>query len=159
MAFSIHFLNVATEYPYDDPSTEAARGAIILGDFREEFLASLHEWTKEDYCRQWKRSIKSLLEGNEKAVLITEYGTPARHASHLVWWVLYRKEENVLVQNQLFFFDDLKGEFNVDRAAEFVNEYQSHSDEGARVSEWPVSMDEVQDFARQLDADDVGPPN
>ena len=158
MAFSIHFLNVAAEYPYDDASTGATRGVIVLGDFKEEFLASLYEWTKEDYRQQWKHAIRSLLEGSEKAGLITDYGSPAI-ASHLTWWVLFRKEENILVQNHLLFFDDLDREFNVTRAAEFIKEYESHSEGGVRISEWTVSIGELRDFAKQLDEGGVSLKN
>lgn len=146
MTFSISFMDTPPEYPYDDPFAKAARGIIVLGGFREEFLASLHEWTEEDYRQQWQRSVRSLLGGEQKAVLITTFSSPTS-ASHLMWWALYRKAEEVLVQNHLVFFKDIQGVFDVNRAVDFLREYRSHDEEGIRISEWSVSLDELRGFA------------
>jgi len=148
MTFSISFMDTPPEYPYDDPFAKAARGAIVLGGFREEFLASLGEWTEEGYRQQWKRSIRSLLDGERKAVLITTFSSPTS-ASHLEWWALYREGEKVLVQNQLVFFKDIQGVFDVNRAVDALREHQSHGEEGTRISEWVVSINELRDFAEQ----------
>jgi hypothetical protein len=49
MMFSISFMNLPLEHPYEDDSIVAARGLIVLGDFSEEFLANLYEWNREQY--------------------------------------------------------------------------------------------------------------
>jgi hypothetical protein len=145
MMFSISFLDIPTEYPYDDASTKAARGRIVLGNFAEEFLANLHEWTQPEYREHWNRSILSMLEGEKNAVLIMSFNLPAV-ASHLEWWALYRVEERIFVQNQLILFDDLKSEFDVNRAVESLRDHRLQTDEGVRISEWSVSMDDLRTF-------------
>ena len=120
----------------------------MLADFKEEFLASLREWTRDEYRRQWTRSIRAVLAGDAKAVLITTYNSPSV-ASHLEWWALYRKEGSVVFQNHLLFFDQITGEFVVNRAAEFLKEYRAINEEGVPISEWIVSLDQLQEFVEQ----------
>lgn len=149
MAFSISFVNAPPEYPYDDISAKAARGIIVVGDSTEEFLANLSEWTQREYREQWRRSIRRLLEGERKAVLITTFSSPTV-ASHLEWWALYREGEDVFAQNQLLFFDDLDAQFDPSRAVEFLRERQTKNEEGLAISEWRVSMDDLRAFAEQV---------
>jgi hypothetical protein len=146
MAFSISFLKVPPELPYGDATTKAARGLIVLGDFKEEFLSNLREWTQSEYREQWARSIRSLLEGEVKAVLMTTFSSPTV-ASHLEWWALYREGEHVFAQNQLLFYDDVEGEFDTDSAVEFLRDRQTVNEEGLPISEWSVSMDDLRAFA------------
>jgi hypothetical protein len=146
MTFSIRFMDVPPEYPYDDGTTRAARGLIVLGDWREEFLASLGDWTEAEYRQQWARSIQTLLEGNSKAVLIATFSRPTI-ASHLEWWALYREGENIFVQNQLLFYDQVEGEFDPKHAVEFLRERRTSNEEGLAISEWAVSMNDLRAFA------------
>jgi len=131
--------------PYADATTKAARGLIVLGDATEEFLANLGEWTQAEYREQWARSIRSLLEGERKAVLITTFSSPTV-ASHLEWWALYREGEHVFAQNQLLFFDDVDGEFDASRAVEFLRDRQTENEEELAISEWSFSMDDLRAF-------------
>ncbi|MDR3747961.1 MAG: hypothetical protein P4M04_07400 [Acidobacteriota bacterium] len=148
MAFSIGFMKVPAECPYEDGSTEAARGLIVLGDSAEEFLANLGEWTQAKYREQWRGSIQSLLEGEGRAVLITTFSNPST-ASHLEWWALYREGEDVFVQNQLLFFDDIEGEFDESRAVDFLRARETVTEEGRPISEWSVSMEDLRMFSKQ----------
>jgi hypothetical protein len=150
MAFSISFINAPLEYPYEDASAKATRGLIVIGNFREEFLSNLREWTQAEYREQWSRSIRSLLEGERKAVLITTFSSPTI-ATHLEWWPLYREGENIFVQNHLLFYKDVDGEFDANRAVDFLMDRQTENEEGLPISEWSVSMDELRAFA------EVGP--
>lgn len=146
MGFSISFMDAPVECPYEDATTKAARGSIVLGDWREEFRASLYEWSQAEYRGQWTRSIRSLIKGARKAALITTFSSPTI-ASHLEWWALYRVGERVFVQNQLLFFKDLEGEFDAERAVEFLKDRQTVNEDGAPISEWSVSMDDLRAFA------------
>jgi hypothetical protein len=76
MPFSISFCDTPLVYEYDDPSTAGAEGLLILGDWKESFLASLYEWTKQDYEHQWRTAITAVIQGADKAALITEYVGP-----------------------------------------------------------------------------------
>ncbi|HEY1939274.1 MAG TPA: hypothetical protein VGJ33_15180 [Candidatus Angelobacter sp.] len=150
MSFSISYRRVPLEYPYDDGHTAAARGEIVLGDFREGFLSNLGEWRQADYREQWRRSIHRLLAGEQKAVLITTFSSPTI-ATHLEWWALYREEDNVAVQNQLLFYDNIQGEFDVKCAVDFLNERRRVTEDGRPISEWSVSMNDLRVFASHLD--------
>jgi CdiI N-terminal domain len=88
MAFSIGFLDEPPSYRYDDPATPQARGILILGEAKEYFGSSLYEWSKRDYKAQWRHAIKTLLDGKDRAALITEYLGP-KAATHLEWWPMY----------------------------------------------------------------------
>jgi hypothetical protein len=88
MPFSIGFLNEPPSYPYDDPATPEARGVLILGEAKEYFGSSLYQWSKKEYETQWRHAIRALLDGNDRAALITEYVGP-QAATHLEWWPMY----------------------------------------------------------------------
>jgi hypothetical protein len=145
MTFWIGFLKVQLEHPYEDPSTAAARGRIVLRAYGEEFLASLHEWTEATYQKQWRGAIASLIQGEDKAVLITNFNSPAI-ASHLEWWALYREGETIFAQNQLLFFDDLNREFEASAAVDFLRPRDTKNEEGLPISEWAISMDDLRSF-------------
>jgi hypothetical protein len=66
----------------------------------------------------------------------------------LEWWALYRVGEHVFAQNQLVFFDNLKSEFDANRAVEFLRDRQTENEEGLPISEWSVPMDDLRAFAK-----------
>jgi hypothetical protein len=149
MSFSIAFLGEPPCYPYDDPSTPAATGLLVIGDAKERFLASLYQWSKVDYERQWRQAINVLLRETKKSALITEYLSPDV-ASHFVWWPMYVVGNTVFVQNHLLFYEQLREPFAVANAPSFVRERQTLNDEGQKISEWSVSLSEVEAFANTL---------
>jgi hypothetical protein len=151
MAFSIAFQHEPLCYPYDDPATPAACGLLVLGDWKEEFLASLYQWSKEDYERQWRHAINVLIQRTRKSALITEYVSPEA-ASHLVWWPMYLVGETVLFQNHLLFYDQLERPFVIQDALSFVRDRQTVNEEGRKISEWAVSLDDVEVFARRCNS-------
>jgi hypothetical protein len=148
MAFSITFQDEPFCHPYYDPSTPAASGVLVLGEFQEDFLASLYQWGREEYERQWRRAIAVLLDGRRSA-RITEYVSPER-ASHLVWWPMYLVEDRVFFQNQVLFYDQLKEPLSVENALSFVRDREIVNSEGQRLSEWSVHRSGVEAFAHTL---------
>jgi hypothetical protein len=149
MAFSITFRDERLCYPYDDLSTPAASGLLVLGEFQEGFLASLYQWSREDYERQWRQAIAALLHGMKKSALMTEYLSPET-ASHLVWWPMYLVEDRVFFQNHLLFYNQLKEPFSIENALSFVRDRKTASFEGEKLSEWSVHLSEVETFALTL---------
>jgi hypothetical protein len=107
MAFSITFQDEPLCYPYDDPSTPAASGLLVFGEFQEGFLASLYQWSREDYERQWRQAIAALFHGMKKSALITEYLSPET-ASHLVWWPMYLVEDRVFFSKPSAFLQPIE---------------------------------------------------
>jgi hypothetical protein len=149
MSFSIAFQQQPLSYPYDDPTTPAASGVLVLGDYKEHFLASLYQWGQHDYQRQWRLAVKALLSGRDKAALITEYVSP-EFATHLVWWPMYFAGDTVFVQNQLLFYDQLTEPFSEQNALMFVRNRKTTTPQGNKVSEWAVTLSEVEAFAATL---------
>lgn len=148
MAFSIEFSDRLDEQPYDDPQIKAANGILVLGDDFESFLSNLGEWTRERYRTQWMRELSLLMGGASKVALITTYSSP-EISSHLELWALYRDEEMVRIQNQLLFYDDLEANFSVENAREFLKNRETKTEDGAPISEWNVSFDEIKHFVDQ----------
>lgn len=149
MAFSIGFLDEPPSYPYDDPATPQARGILILGEAKEYFGSSLHQWSKRDYEAQWRHAIKTLLDGKDRAALITEYLGP-EVATHLEWWPMYVAGNAVFIQDQLLLYDQLAEPFSAEDAFSFLRERRTTNNEGKKISEWVIGMPELEEFARAI---------
>lgn len=149
MSFSISFLDEPLRYPYDDATVPAAVGRLAIGDSQEYFEASLYEWAKEDYKAQWRNAIKLLLTGTHKTALIVTYGSP-EVTTHLEWWPMYRVGGRVFLQDHLLFYDQLTEPFSLQNAFSFVRGRQTTDEDGRSISEWSVSLSEVQQFADMI---------
>jgi hypothetical protein len=148
MPFSISFQEEPLSYPYEDRTTPAASGVLVLGEANEHFTASLYQWSKEDYQRQWRQAVEVLLGGKDMAALITEYLGP-EIATHLEWWPMYLVGEKVFLQNHLLFCDQLPGSFSVKNAFSFLRDRHTTNEQGETISEWSVCLSEVEVFARK----------
>ncbi len=149
MPFSIDFQEEPLLYPYEDRTTPAASGLLVLGNTKEHFIASLYQWSKEDYQRQWRHAVEVLLDGKDRAALITEYLGP-EIATHLVWWPMYLAGDRVFVQDQLLFYNQLPRAFSVENAFSFVRDRETKNTEGKTISEWSVSLSDVEAFVRKM---------
>ena len=149
MPFSIEFLDEPLLYPFDDVETPAAPGVLIMGNAKEGFYSSLYDWKKQQYESQWQRAIRVLLSESSKAALIVEYLSP-EVASHLEWWAMYREGETVYLQNQLLFYEQLATPFSLDSPFASLHDRATIDPEGTSISEWSVSLSEVEQFARMI---------
>jgi hypothetical protein len=147
MSFSIGFLDEPTSNSYDDPATPEARGVLILGEVKEYFGSSLYQWSKKDYETQWRRAIRALLDGNDRAALITEYVGP-QAATHLEWWPMYFVGNAVFIQNDFLFYDQLAEPFSVQNQFLLLRDHRTTDEEGKKISEWTVGFSDVEKFAR-----------
>jgi hypothetical protein len=145
MPFSISFLDEPVFY---EEQTPMAVGELVLGDFRENFVASLYQWNKIDYKAQWRDAIKTLLDSS-KSALIVEYVSP-EFSNKLEWWPMYRIENVVYIQNHLLFYERLKKPFSLKNMFSFVKDRITIAEDGNRISEWNVNLSDVEDFARTL---------
>ena len=151
MSFSIHFTDDPVEYHSDDPSIPSAVGLIRIGEFEENFVSTLYEWTKEQYESQWRNSLTRFVNGADRAVLITWY-VNAKESSNLQWWALYRGEAGVVhVQNHLPWYSNLDREFAVAEASHFLQNRITLNEDGNALSEWNVPIDDVELFLRHLE--------
>ncbi len=139
MPFSIAFEGQPLSYPYDDPTTPAATGVLILGDHRESFLASLYDWSRQDYEKQWRHAIEAVLDAGDKAALITTFVSP-QVGTHLEWWPMYLVGNRVFFQDQLLFHEKLSRPFSVESAFLYIRDRETVNEEGQTISEWSVSL-------------------
>ena len=149
MTFSIRFLDEPPSYPYEDVTTPEAKGVLTLGEAKEYFGSSLFQWSKKDYEAQWRQAIKALLDGRDRAALITEYVGP-EFATHLKWWPMYVVDNTVFVQDHLLFYNRLAEPFSALDPFSSMRDRRTTNEDGKKISEWAVSIVEVEEFARTL---------
>src|SRR5262245_1505378 len=139
MAFSIGL--IPEPVPNLDPGVVASLGVIQIGYFQERFIASLMYWSADDYKRHWKQAIERILHSSDVSCLITSMVDPAT-ASHIVWWPMYRVNDSVFIQNHILFFDQLQSSFDERNPFSSVTERQTVDEDGNRISEWSVQINE-----------------
>lgn len=138
--FSICFENE------NSTTSKISYGNIKIGAFTEKFEIDLSYWNKEKYQQHWIESIKRLSFYNEDtSCLITSMRDP-NTANFIFWWLLYRKKEKILIQNQVFFLNDIKKPFHVNNPYEHISERETATEDGTLISEWEITLDDIKKF-------------
>src|SRR5947209_2913967 len=102
--FSIGFIDEAFE---EAERGEAGRvGLLVLGEHEERFIAHTLNWSEKEYAHHWTVALKRALETGRSA-LITDLLTPTQ-SSHLVWWPVWKINNELVFHNQLLFFEQQK---------------------------------------------------
>ncbi len=147
MSFSIEFPVDATE---DVREFQRVRvGRITLGYFTEEFEAYLDYWSSVDYEAQWKKAVRRIVSGAGVDALITDMHD-LKTAHHLVSWPMYREGNRVFVQNRLLILNDLGRPSQLEHAIAKLGERKTVNDAGAQISEWSVTVHDLEVFINQL---------
>jgi hypothetical protein len=136
-----------------EPGGEGRVGLLVLGNFTERFVVHFWTWSEQQYVHHWKDALIRGLDGKPSA-LITDMRTPSQ-SNHLVWWPLWRIGDEVLFHNQLLFFEQHKvqgSHIDVERLYDLVGERVSRNSEGVPLSEWIISVSEVEAFLASLAA-------
>jgi hypothetical protein len=117
----------------------ALRGQIVLGDFAEEFLASLGPWSRPQYERQWIEAAQRIVTGR------FEYTAFVSSAFQFIWamWLI---GDEVLVQEKLLMTDTLISPFDPSDPYRQVGQHESESDDGTHVSEWKITVEDLRAF-------------
>jgi hypothetical protein len=76
-------------------------GKIRIGDFEERFVMPLDWWNTDDYERQWQEGLQRI-QVADKSCLVTYVVNPI-NGPFIDWWILYREQNNIIIQNQLLF--------------------------------------------------------
>ncbi len=121
------------------------RGAIRIGDFDEEFELSLEFWSAEDYERQWRQALEALIDGADRAALISSMTDP-RSANFLFWWPAYRDGDDVIFQSGVLFLEDLDDTFDPARWDAHVPPRERVAETGEPISEWRVPLTDIRNF-------------
>ncbi|MCY0938053.1 hypothetical protein [Streptomyces sp. H34-S4] len=123
-----------------------ATGRITVGDFVESFYMDLSYWSIDEYERSWRDSIQLILDGEERdSCLIVSITNP--EASNFIFsWPLYRRGEDVIIQNSIIFLDELERDFDPLEPWSSVRPRLTVDEDGNSISEWRTSVSAVRDF-------------
>jgi|SRR5262245_37081281 len=143
MAFSIDL--IPDPVPKLDPGVIASLGVIQIGSFQERFIASLMYWKTDDYNRHWKQAIERILHLSDVSCLITSMTDPTT-GDHIFWWPMYRVNDQVFIQNHILFIDQLQYQLDERNPFSSVTERQIIDEDGNRISEWSVQINELEEF-------------
>lgn len=140
--FDIQFIREKPEL--QDGGVPALRGRIVLGEFSEQFLASLHVWNREDYEAHWLSAAEELLRGeNHKAAMISS-------AFQFVW-MFWREGERIYVRQNLLGYEtgseswfDPKPPFS--KLPSGIPDRLMDRDAETPPSEWEVPTSGMRDF-------------
>ena len=120
-------------------------GTINFDDYSESFQAPVSYWNQKDYLSHWHNSLKRLLTTENKTALITSIYNP-KTANFLFWWILYRIDGHVYIQNHVLFLDDLKEPFDEREFYKSIPEREVVTEEGDSISEWVIKLEDVENF-------------
>jgi hypothetical protein len=135
--FDITF--VSDEAERQPEGWECLPGRTTLGDCSEDFLAPLGPWRRSDYERQWIEAARRLLSPAARAGFFT--------VAFQFWWVLWREGEVVVAHEELLLPDRLAGLTDWQTAPyQLIGERRAISKDGEPISEWRVSVADIEDF-------------
>ncbi|MFC0623765.1 hypothetical protein [Kribbella deserti] len=123
-----------------------ATGRIVVGDFSESFYMDLSYWRTEEYEHSWRNSIQVIFEAEERDSCLIASITNPEASNFIFCWPLYRRGEDVIVQNSIIFLDELKTDFNPLEPWSSVRSRLTVDEDGNSISEWRTSVSAVRDF-------------
>jgi CdiI N-terminal domain len=132
---------------FDEQDPMVAIGVIRLGEDHERFESVLGFWGLDDYKAIWTAGLRRLVAGASTSCLATSITDPSS-ANFVEVWPLYREESDAYVQNQLLVLDQLPREFDPTELWESVDPRSVVDEDGQRISEWRVSIDDIQEFLK-----------
>jgi hypothetical protein len=123
-----------------------ATGRITVGDFAESFYMDLSYWSVEEYERSWRDSLQVIFGGEEgDSCLVASIANP-ESSSFIFCWPLYRRREDVVIQNSIIFLDELERDFNPLEPWASVRSRLTVDEDGNSISEWRTSVSAVREY-------------
>jgi hypothetical protein len=139
--FDIAFLENEPTYNHED-GWSGLGGRIVLGTCSERFISPVELWGRRDYERQWIEGANRLLGGATESAFVEQAGR--------VWWTAWREGESVVVQQRLLIADESMSRAWSARADgmpyELVGKRETRSDFGGPLSQWLLSLADLQAF-------------
>lgn len=108
-------------------------GQIVIGEHSELFDCSLEYWSAADYARHWRSAAQRIVDGHERACLLTSVA-PVEPGVFLPWWLVYAVEDRAIFREALLLPEVIP--IDLDRPFEVVPPRDVLS--GAR--EWTVTI-------------------
>jgi hypothetical protein len=125
-----------------DPSVKIGRGRIQIGSFEEMFEMSFEHWSPTHYERQWRDGADRLIKNELTSCLLASVTRPAG-ANFFFWWPMYRVEDNIYIQNQVLFSDQLDEPFDLSDPYRFIRARETVTEAGGPISEWQTTIDHI----------------
>lgn len=145
---SVFSVSLGTEV-FESEDDLVISGSLIIGDFKEDFHASLSYWDRNRYLSQWKEGLERLLRRENYSAVVTTMYDPST-ANFIFWWVMYLIGNDVYIQNHVLFLDELDKPFDETDLYSFVPEREIQTEEGEPISEWSVSLSAIRDSLDSL---------
>ncbi len=120
-------------------------GKIIIGEFSEDFQASMSYWNRDKYVFQWKQALRRIIGDAKTTALITSMYDP-QLANFIFWWILYRDGEDVYVQNHVLFMDDIDDSFDEKCIYDYIPLRETVNEDGDNISEWTTNLKVIKAF-------------
>jgi hypothetical protein len=134
-------IRVVTDRDHD-PSVKIGHGRVQIGSFVELFKMSFEHWSPTHYERQWRAGAKRLLKNQLTSCLLASVTNP-ESANFFFWWPMYRVENNIYIQNQTLFSNQLDETFDLSNPYRFIHPRETVSDGGVPISEWQTTTDHI----------------
>ncbi|HKS04885.1 MAG TPA: hypothetical protein VJR92_01110 [Gemmatimonadaceae bacterium] len=116
----------------------ALTGRIVIGDHAERFLAPVAFWSKNDYERHWLHAARRLLTRADRTAFFT--------STFQFWWVMWRVNDVVFVQEQMLLADELPQPFAPNDPYRHIRDRTNVSRDGKPISEWQLAATDLRDF-------------
>jgi hypothetical protein len=143
MPFSITFSDPPDSIVLD--ADMFSYGRLNLGEYSESFVASLSLWSKSDYEAHWHRSIKDILSGQTRRMLVTSIDRPETAEAYF-YWPMWRVNDEVIFQERFVLPSDLEEEFDpVTPPISLIGEYEITS-----FSEWRLPIADLETFVSMI---------
>lgn len=129
----------------DSGENDVLLGRIIAGTLDERFEVIVGDWSQADYETSWRSELSRILAGAKYAVLMTVAADPTK-TDWLRGYTLYRFDDEVRVQEKIFLLEELEHPFDLAHPGLHGSPYESMSEDGVPISEWVVTVKEIQEF-------------
>jgi hypothetical protein len=136
--FAIEFLGE----PHIEFNESAIRGRITLGEFSEEFVASLAFWTVDDYRKQWRNAAERIVNGEARSCFVASMRESPNDGA-IFLWTAYKLADTVYFQHNLLLSETVKGTFEPSNIYAQVEERQIKTEDGSQISEWRILVSDV----------------
>lgn len=134
--------------PIEECDEMVLPSSIVINEFKENFNIPLAYWNVKDYRNSWKLSIEEGLQRGSHAVLAVSMYEPG-HTNFVFTWVLYLEGENVFIQNKIIFLDE-HPEFTPENINDYVENRETHDEDGRKLSEWSTDLNSIINFYHDL---------
>ncbi len=139
MSFGIEFVEQEASSP------DVLLGRFIAGTLDEKFDVVLGHWSRADYEASWCREIQNIINGEDRAALMTVALEPMK-SNWLRAYTLFRFDKEIRVQERMFLLEDFNFHFDLSRPGKNVPPHQATDEDGDRLSEWIVTIEELRNF-------------